>query len=60
MIGLTCIENGGYKMNYTIWQDIENKLACGYSYADISEITGVDIKDIKKIEKYIEERENGK
>jgi hypothetical protein len=47
-------------MNYTIWQDIENKLACGYSYADISEITGVDIKDIKKIEKYIKERENGK
>lgn len=47
-------------MNYTIWQDIENKLVCGYSYADISEITGVDIKDIKKIEKYIKERENGK
>ena len=47
-------------MDYTMWDDVEAKLKCGMPYWQIKQYTGVREEDIKKIEDYMKERENGK
>lgn len=42
-------------MNSTMWSDIERKLRNGFTYELIKQYTGVEEKDIKKIEDYIKQ-----
>jgi hypothetical protein len=47
-------------MNYTMWEDIENKLKGGFTHEQIKQITGVEEKYIKQIDDYIKEKTNEK
>jgi hypothetical protein len=44
-------------MNYTMWEDIENKLKGGFTHEQIIQITGVDGSYIEQIENYMKEKE---
>lgn len=47
-------------MNFTMFDDIENKLKGGFTYKQIKQITGLEEKYIKQIDDYLKEKTNEK
>ena len=47
-------------MDYGMWGNVERLLKVGWTYSKIKEFTKVREEDIKRIDDYIKERENGK